>query len=76
MNTNESITIFLSFAIFSIMSLANPSWLNSLSAIYGLPRLLHMLFYYFDVQLARSAVFAASLLVLAGMFIVGLLQWL
>jgi len=76
MNTNESVTIFLLFACFSIMSSANPSWLNSLSVTYALSRLLHMLFYYFDVKLARSAVFVVSLLALAGMFIVGLVQWL
>jgi len=75
MNTNETVTIFLLFAAFSIVSSANPSWLNTLSVTYGLSRLLHMLFYYFDVKLARSAVFAVSLLALAGMFIVGLVQW-
>lgn len=76
MNTNESVTIFLLFAGFSIMSSANPSWINSLSVTYGLSRLLHMLFYYFDVKLARSAAFAVSLLALTGMFIVGIVEWL
>jgi len=76
MNTNESVTIFLLFAGFSIMSSANPGWLNSLSVAYGVSRLMHMLFYYFDVKLARSAVFVVSLFALAGMFIVGLMQWL
>jgi uncharacterized MAPEG superfamily protein len=58
------------------MSSASPSWLKSLSVTYGLSRLLHKLFYYIDVKLARSAVFAVSLLALAGMFVVGMFEWL
>ena len=76
LNTNETVTIFLLFAGFAILSSASPSWLNSLSLTYGVSRLLHMLLYYFDVKLPRSAVFATSLLALAGMFIVGLVGWL
>jgi len=76
LNTSESVTIFLMFACFSILSSADPGWLNSLSVIYALSRLFHMFFYYFGIQLARSAVFAISLLALAGMFIVGVAEWL
>lgn len=76
LNTNESVAIFLLFAGFSILSSANPSWLNSLSLSYALARVFHMLFYYFDIRLARSAAFVISLLALAGMFVVGLLEWL
>lgn len=75
LNTNESVTIFLLFTLFSILSAANPYWLNTLSVIYALSRLLHMLFYYFDVRLARSGVFVVSLIALAGLFIVGAAQW-
>jgi uncharacterized MAPEG superfamily protein len=76
MNTNESATIFLLFASFLVISSANPNRLNSLSVTYGLSRFLHMLLYYFDMKIARSAVFAVSLLALAGMFVVGVVEWL
>lgn len=76
MNTNESVAIFILFAGFAILSSANPYWLNFLATSFGLARLLHMLFYYLDVKLARSAVFVISLISLAGMFAVGLRQWI
>lgn len=76
LNTNESVTIFLLLAAFAMLSSANPSWSNALALGYGIARLLHMLFYYLDLRIARSAVFVLSLLALAGMFATGLAAWL
>ncbi len=74
-NTNESAAIFILFVCFSILSSANPQWLNISSVIYLVGRIAHMLFYYSNLKLCRSISFAISLIGLMAMFVVGILSW-
>jgi uncharacterized MAPEG superfamily protein len=74
-NTNESVAIFILFVAFSILSSANPEWLNISALVYLAGRIAHMLFYYSNLKLLRSISFAVSLLGLMGMFVVGILSW-
>ncbi|BBN83671.1 hypothetical protein PA25_36560 [Pseudoalteromonas sp. A25] len=75
-NTNESIGVFILFALFSILSLASPEWLNGFALLYLSGRVAHMLFYYFGQKLLRSTGFAISYIALLGMFGTGLFAWL
>lgn len=75
-NTNESIAIYILFAIFGILSSANPLWLNVFSGTYLLGRTGHMLCYYAGISLARSICFGISIAGLLGMLGIGLLAWL
>jgi uncharacterized MAPEG superfamily protein len=74
-NTNESIAAFVLLALFGMLSVAAPGWLNALAWIYVAARLAHMVFYYAGAQLARSVAFAAGLAALFGMLIVGVSAW-
>jgi len=71
-NTNETIAIFILFSLFGIFSAANAEWLTNFAIAYLVGRVLHMFFYYANIQLARSAAFVLVLIGLLGMFIVGL----
>ncbi|ROS01705.1 MAPEG family protein [Sinobacterium caligoides] len=75
-NSNESVAIFILFVAFSILSSANPQWLNTSALVYLFARIAHMLFYYFNLKLLRSISFAVSLFGLMAIFIVGVLAWL
>jgi uncharacterized MAPEG superfamily protein len=75
-NTNESVAAFALLAIFGIFSAATASWLNGLAWCYVVGRAGHMLCYYFDLRLARSAFFTVSLVALVGMLVVGIAAWL
>lgn len=75
-NTNESVAAFALLALFGIFTAATASWLNGLAWCYVGGRAGHMLCYYFDQRLARSAFFTVSLLALVGMLVVGLGAWL
>jgi len=73
-NTNESIAIFVLFALFGVLSASNAFYLNIFSVIYIVSRIAHMCFYYGNVKLARSISFPLSLIGLIGMFITGLIS--
>lgn len=75
-NSNESVGIFILFTIFALLSSANAAWLNGFAVVHLIGRTGHMLFYYRNLQLLRSAAFAIGFLGLLGIFIVGLLAWL
>ncbi len=75
-NSNESVSIFILLVAFSILSSANPQWLNISAIVYLVGRITHMLFYYFNLKLCRSISFAVSLLGLSAMFVAGMIQWL
>ncbi len=75
-NLNESIAIFILFALFGILSSCNPFWLNFFSSIYLVSRISYMSFYYADIKLARSASFGLSVIGLLGMFAVSVAQWM
>lgn len=74
-NTNESVAIFILFVAFSILSSANPLWLNISALVYLVGRIAHMLFYYLNLKLLRSISFLVSLVGLMAMFVVGILSW-
>jgi uncharacterized MAPEG superfamily protein len=74
-NTNESVAIFILFVCFSILSSANPQWLNISAVVYLVGRIAHMLFYYSNLKLCRSISFAVSLIGLLAMFVLGMLSW-
>lgn len=74
-NTNESIAAFVLLSLFGIFSSANASWLNVLAWAYVLGRAVHMICYYADQRVLRTASFAVSLAALFGMFIVGARPW-
>ena len=61
-NTNESIAIFILFSLFGIFSAANAQWLTNFAMAYLAGRVLHMVFYYTNTQLARSASFVLILI--------------
>jgi len=70
-NTNESIAIFVIFLLFGMLSTASAQLLYYFSLVYLVGRILHMIFYYMNMQLARSASFLLILISLFGMFAVG-----
>ena len=72
-NTNETVAIFVLFAIFGMASGASALYLNAFAVTYLAGRLGHMIFYYANVQVARSLAFVVCLIGLIGMFITGLL---
>jgi uncharacterized MAPEG superfamily protein len=74
-NTNESIASFVLLSLFGIFSSGSAPWLNVLAWLYVLCRVVHMICYYADQRVLRSASFAVSLAALLGIFIVGALAW-
>jgi len=74
-NTNESIAAFILLAFFGVLSAAPAGWLNTLSWVYVLARIAHMLCYYAGVHLLRSLSFGVGLAALFGMLVVGVLAW-
>lgn len=75
-NSNESAGILILFALFGMLSSANPAWLNGCALAYLVGRVGHMIFYYGNLKIARSVAFAISFCALLGMFTVGLLTWI
>jgi|GEM_PF-3408566 len=69
-NMNESVAIFILFAIVGIMSASDPLWLGRLALVYTGARAAYMLCYWFNIKLARSAFFGVSLLALLGMGVI------
>ena len=74
-NTNESIAGFILLGFFGVLSGAPAGWLNTLSWIYVLARITHMLCYYAGVHLLRSLSFGVGLAALFGMLIAGVSAW-
>ena len=74
-NTNESIAAFILLGLFGVLSAAPAGWLNTLSWVYVLARIAHMLCYYANVHLLRSLSFGVGLAALLSMLVVGVLAW-
>ncbi len=70
-NTNESIAAFILLALFGVLHNAAPGALNVCAALYVAGRIAHMLCYWADLKLARSASFLVAFLALLGMLVVG-----
>jgi uncharacterized MAPEG superfamily protein len=75
-NTNESVSIFILLAMFSIAVAASPAWINGLALTYLGGRVGHMVCYYLNIKLMRSISFAVSLIALLGLFTVSGAAWL
>jgi len=76
LNTNETLSVFILFVLFSVLSGADPNVVNMSALAYLLSRIAHMVFYYTNLKLARSIAFGASLLSLLTMFFSGAINWL
>jgi uncharacterized MAPEG superfamily protein len=66
-NTNENFPIFLVLTLAAMLLRANPWWTNVLAATFVGSRLVHMLAYYLDLRLLRSAAFGIGLAALFGL---------
>ena len=75
-NSNESVSIFILLILFSILSFADPYWLNTCCALYLFGRVGHMICYYLNLKLFRSIFFGLSLVSLIGILIVGIITWI
>lgn len=66
-NMNESIAIFILFAVGGILAGANPEHLGLFAVGYVGARAIYVLCYWFNFKLSRSVIFGVSLLMLLGM---------
>jgi uncharacterized MAPEG superfamily protein len=66
-NTNENFPIFLVLTLATMLLGASPWWTNTLAATFVASRLVHMLAYYLDLRLLRSAAFTVGLTALFGL---------
>lgn len=74
-NTNESVAVFILFALFGVVGGASAAWLNGMALVYLAGRAGHMLCYYADLGTPRSAAFGVSVIGLLGMFVAGVIAW-
>jgi uncharacterized MAPEG superfamily protein len=66
-NTNENFPIFLVLTLTAMLLGASPWWTNALAGTFVASRLVHMLAYYLDLRLLRSAAFGIGLTALVGL---------
>lgn len=66
-NTNENLALFALLTAAAIVAGANPSWTNRLVGVFVASRAAHMLAYYGDLRLLRSAVFVIGLVCLVAL---------
>jgi len=71
-NTNENLGVFLLLCLSALLLGASPWWTNLLAWTFVLSRLAHMLAYYGDQRMLRSAMFSVSLGSLIGLFVVAI----
>jgi uncharacterized MAPEG superfamily protein len=69
-NMNESIAIFIIFAVVGMLSGADPVWLGRWALVYVAARSAYMLCYWFNIKTMRSVCFAAAFVGLLGMGVV------
>ena len=66
-NMNESVSIFIIFALVGILSGGEAIWLARAAWVYIGARTAYMICYWFNIKLARSAFFGLSLLSLLAL---------
>lgn len=71
-NTNETFAAFVGSLVFCLLVSANASWVNNLAMLYLAGRIGHMVCYYLNWKLARSSVFALTIISIAGLAGLGL----
>jgi uncharacterized MAPEG superfamily protein len=69
-NMNESVAIFIIFAVVGMLSQSNPVWLGRWALLYVAARSAYMLCYWFNIKAARSVCFGFAFLGLIGMGVV------
>jgi uncharacterized MAPEG superfamily protein len=69
-NTNENLPIFLLLSVSAILLGANATWTNRLVWIFVGGRAAHMVAYYADLRLLRSAMFTVATVALIGLLVV------
>lgn len=72
-NTNESLAAFVVLSLAAMLLGASPAWTNGLTWGFALARVGHMLAYYADQRLLRSAAFSVGFACLVGLLVVGLI---
>lgn len=70
-NTNESLAAFALLALFGILRNAVPGGLNLAAVVFVVARAAHMVCYYADLRMPRSAAFVVAFLALAAMLVLG-----
>lgn len=75
-NTNESLAAFVLLVAIALFSAASPKWTAAFAWLYVGGRTGHMLCYYADLRLARSASFGISLIALIALLVLSLSIWL
>ena len=75
-NSNETVAIFVLFALFGMHSQAAPDWLNYSAVAYFTGRVGHMMSYYLNYCLMRSISFGVSFIALLSMFVAGLMGFI
>lgn len=75
-NTNETLAVFLLLVLFGLFSGAAAGAFNLFSWVYVAGRTAHMVLYWADLRVMRSAAFVVSMIGLVGLFVTGLLAWL
>ena len=66
-NTNENLALFVLLTIAAILLGAEPTWTNRFVGVFVASRAVHMLAYYGDVRVLRSAVFLIGLICLVAL---------
>jgi len=75
-NSNETVAIFILFALFGMLSNAIPEWLNYSAIAYFAGRVGHMISYYLNYCLLRSISFGCSFIALLSLFLAAATSWL
>jgi uncharacterized MAPEG superfamily protein len=60
-NTNENLPVHVLLVVLAVFLSASPRWTGLAAWAFALARAGHMMFYYFDLRLARSIAFGAGL---------------
>jgi uncharacterized MAPEG superfamily protein len=68
-NTNENLGVFIVLSLSAVLLGASPTWTNGLGWTFVLSRLAHMLAYYADLRMLRSATFGVTLIALIGLLV-------
>lgn len=66
-NSVENLGAFTLVAILAILVRAEPSYVNGLTVVFAAARAAHMLCYYLDLRLPRSAAFSVGLVATASL---------
>jgi uncharacterized MAPEG superfamily protein len=73
-NSNESIAVFLLATLFCVLSDGDVFYVACGAWMYVVSRFLYAVFYYLNIQLARSVVFGVSLVAIATLIIAGFIR--